>query len=138
MNQIPKWVGGWLACIATNIAAQPELASWHVNTDGATGTFWNGAAFVDNGIPCDVQLVQYSADNVYVSATGVPRYPTGPFNDGNPSQPTNQDYLFRIPRAPEEGPAGGTATGLGHIGVFVNDLINWDKVGERFAAAGGK
>ena len=25
-----------------------------------------------------------------------------------------------------------------YIGVFVNDLINWDKVGERFAAAGGK
>ena len=25
-----------------------------------------------------------------------------------------------------------------YIGVFVNELINWDKVGERFAAAGGK
>jgi Fe-Mn family superoxide dismutase len=24
------------------------------------------------------------------------------------------------------------------IGVFVNDLINWDKVAERYAAAGGK
>ena len=25
-----------------------------------------------------------------------------------------------------------------YIGVFVNELINWDKVAERFAAAGGK
>ena len=24
------------------------------------------------------------------------------------------------------------------IGVFVNELINWDKVAERYAAAGGK
>ena len=25
-----------------------------------------------------------------------------------------------------------------YIGVFCSELINWDKVGERFAAAGGK
>jgi len=25
-----------------------------------------------------------------------------------------------------------------YIGVFVNELINWDKVAERFAATGGK
>lgn len=115
---IAGFIGSSLHC-----AAQAELTSWHLNTDGATGSFWNGAAFVNNGILCDVELVQYSADNVYITASGVPRYPTGPFNDGNPSEPTDQNYLFRIPRAPEVGPAGGTSTGLGHIGVFVNGVV---------------
>ncbi len=114
----------FLACaLAGALAAQPELNAWHLNTDGATGSYWNGAALIDNGVLCDVELVQYSADNVYITASGVPRYPTGPFPDGNPSQAEDQDYLFRIPRNPAEGPTGGTETGLGHIGVFVNGVV---------------
>ena len=103
--------------------AQPELNSWHLNSDGATGIFWNGAAFVNNDVLCDVALVQYSANNVYIHASGVPRYPTGPFGDGNPSEPEDQGYLFRIPRNPEVDPNGGSETGLGHIGVFVNGVV---------------
>ena len=37
--------------------------------------------------------------------------------------PTTVDYQNRRPE---------------FIGVFVNQLINWDKVAERYAAAGGK
>ena len=114
---------GLLLGLSPVASAQPELSHWLINSDGATGTFWNGVAFIDNGILCDVETVQYSADNVYIHASGVPRYPTGPFNDGNPSQPTDQDYLFRIPRNPVEGPVGGTATTLGHIGVFINGVV---------------
>ncbi len=102
--------------------AQPELASWHINTDGATGQFWNNGQLTDNGIQCDVQQVQYSDDNVYINAPGVPRYATAPFNDGNPSQASDTDYLFRITRNPEVGPSGGTSTGLGHAGVLVNGV----------------
>ena len=103
--------------------AQPELEAWLVNTDGATGQFWNGNNLVEMQDECDVQLVQYSEDFVYIHANGIPRYPTAPFPDGNPSQATVQDYLFQIPRQPEEGVTGGTATGLGHTGVLINGVV---------------
>ncbi len=96
---------------AASSHAQPELASWLINTDGATGLFWNNGNLQDNGILCDVQTVQFSDDNVYVQATGVPRYATAPCGDGNPSQASNADYLFQIPRNPVQGPAAGTPTG---------------------------
>ena len=103
--------------------AQPELDSWLINSDGATGDYYlNNGNLMDNGIECDVQLVQFSNDNVYLHASGVPRYATAPFGDGNPSQAQNADYLFRIPRNPEEGPSGGTATGLGHTAVLINGV----------------
>ena len=102
--------------------AQPEIVSWQINTDGANGQFWNNGQLTDNGVSCDVQLVQFSNDNVYVTSTGVPRYATAPFNDGNPSQASETAYLFRIPRQPEQGPAGGTATDLGHTAVLINGV----------------
>ena len=102
--------------------AQPEIVSWQINADGANGQFWNNGQLTDNGVSCDVQLVQFSDDNVYITSTGVPRYATAPFGDGNPSQASETAYLFRIPRQPEQGPAGGTATGLGHTAVLINGV----------------
>ena len=112
-----------LSILPIGLWAQPELEAWLLNTDGATGQYWNGNALVPMQDECDVQLVQYSADNVYIHATGIPRYATAPFPDGNPSLPTAQDYLFQIPRNPQEGPAGGTPTGLGHTGVLINGVV---------------
>jgi len=111
-----------VACVGTSRAQGPELTSWHINLDGATGIFWNGTTLTPTSNSADVQLVQHSADNVYVTSFGVPRYATAPYPDGNPSQAEMQDYLFRIPRNPEVGPAGGTGTGLGHTAVLVNGV----------------
>lgn len=105
------------------ISAQPELASWLINEDGATGQYWGAGQLIQMQDECDVQLVQYSEDNVYVQAHGIPRYATAPFPDGNPSIPAAQDYLFQIPRNPQEGPTGGTTTGLGHTGVLINGVV---------------
>ena len=112
-----------LSILPIGLWAQPELEAWLLNTDGATGQYWNGNALVPMQDECDVQLVQYSAGNVYIHASGIPRYATAPFPDGNPSQATAQDYLFQIPRNPQEGPTGGTATGLGHTGVLINGVV---------------
>ena len=133
------------------LGAQPELESWLINTDEATGSYYmTNGNLVDNGIECDVQLVQFSDENVYVHATGVPRYATAPYGDGNPSQAQNANYLFRIPRNPQEGPTGGTATGLGHTAVLINGVPtfnaldafsynnqnNWHQNGGFFELAG--
>lgn len=111
-----------LGATAASSHAQPELSSWLINTDGASGSFWNNGNLQDNGILCDVQTVQFSENNVYIQSTGVPRYATAPYGDGNPSQASNADYLFQIPRNPEQGPAAGTPTGLGHTAVLINGV----------------
>ena len=102
--------------------AQPTLESWHLNTDDATGSSWVGSSLINSTVPCDVQTVQFSDDNVYVSSTGIPRYSTGPYPAGNPSVATEQDYLFRIPRDPVINSGTPVATGLGAIAVLVNGL----------------
>ena len=122
MRLIFLWIFA-LGAFFKTATAQPELASWLLNTDGATGQYWNGNNLIQMQDECDVQLVQYSADHVYVHATGIPRYATAPFPDGNPSTATGQDYLFQIPRNPQEGPTGGTATGLGQTGVLINGVV---------------
>jgi hypothetical protein len=106
------------------ITAQPELALWHFNTDGETGQYYTGAGgIIDTGTLCDVTQVQYSENFVYVSCEGLPRYLTAPFPDGNPSNPTGQGHLFKIPRNPEYNTGSPTQTGLGHIGVLVNGVV---------------
>lgn len=90
----------------------PEITSWIINTTGATGYA---------GIPSNVQQVQYSDDNVYVSATCIPGYDIGPWQ-GNPNIPANQNFVFKITRNPIENTGAAIATGLGHIGVWSNGV----------------
>ena len=49
-------------------ANPPELESWQRNTAGTTGYA---------GILANVQAVQYTDDDVWVSATGIPSYTIG-------------------------------------------------------------
>lgn len=90
----------------------PEVVSWIVNTTGATGY---------NSIPSNVQQVQYSASNVYISATCIPGYAIGPWN-ANPNTPTNQNFVYKITRNPQQNTGTLTAIGLGHIGVWTNGV----------------
>ncbi len=80
----------------------------------------------DNSILYNCQKVEYSDDFVYVSTKGIPAYPTGPFQDGNPSQATSQNAIFKIPRKPVEKTGTKTATTAGNIGVFINGVALFD------------
>lgn len=103
-----------LLCISLVANAQitPEISSWIINTTGATGY---------NNIPSNVQKVQYSDSNVYVSASCIPGYDIGPWQ-GNPNTPKNQNFVFKITRFPKMNPATPINTGLGHIGVWTNGV----------------
>lgn len=103
-----------LLCISLVANAQitPEISSWILNTTGATGY---------NNIPSNVQKVQYSDSNVYVSASCIPGYDIGPWQ-GNPNTPKNQNFVFKITRFPKMNPATPINTGLGHIGVWTNGV----------------
>jgi hypothetical protein len=102
------------AFAATFAQAQitPDISSWIRNTTGATGY---------NGIPSNVQIVQYSANNVYVSCTCIPSYNIGPW-PGNPNIASNQNYVFKITRNPQQNTGTPVAIGLGHIGVWTNGV----------------
>src|SRR5450432_4207137 len=79
-----------IATIQTTFAQTPEITSWIRNTTAAVGY---------NGILSNVQIVQYSTNNVYVSCTCIPGYSIGPWL-GNPNVPLNQNFVFKITRTP--------------------------------------
>jgi hypothetical protein len=90
----------------------PTVTSWIINTTGATGY---------SGIPSNVQKVEYSTANVYVSCTCIPGYDIGPWG-GNPNIPANQNFVFKLTRTPVKNTGTPTAVGLGHIGVWTNGV----------------
>ena len=61
----------------------PEIVSW-IQTPGQTGY---------SGIASNVQAVNYTSSNVYVSCTCIPGYDIGPWA-GNPNTPANQNFCF--------------------------------------------
>ncbi|GAB3587185.1 YHYH protein [Hymenobacter daeguensis] len=103
-----------LLLLAATARAQvtPNVSGWIVNTTGATGY---------NGIPSNVQRVQYSAANVYITCTGIPSYSIGAW-PGNPNTPTNQNFVFKITRTPTPNTGTPTATPLGHTGIWSNGV----------------
>ncbi|MGE0568134.1 MAG: YHYH protein, partial [Bacteroidia bacterium] len=90
----------------------PEITSWIINVNNATGY---------GGIVTNVQQVQYSNSNVYVSASCVPSYSIGPWQS-NPNTPSNQNFVYKITRNPQQNTGTPTAIGLGHIGVWTNGV----------------
>lgn len=101
-----------LAVSISAVAQGPEITSWIRNTNGATGY---------NGIPTNVQIVQYSANNVYISSTCIPGYDIGPWV-GNPNVASNQNFVFKITRKPLKNTGTPTTVGLGHIGLWTNGV----------------
>ena len=78
------------------------------------------------------QKVEYSDDFAYVTTQGVPGYPTGPFQDGNPSNASAQNAIYKVPLNPVENTGNSIETNPGNIGVFINgvSLFDWrDGVG---------
>jgi hypothetical protein len=102
---------GLLLSIAAN-AQGPEVTSWMINTTGLTGY---------NNLPANVQLVQYSTSNVYVSCSDIPAYTIGPWSM-NPNTPSNQGFVYKLTRNPQQNTGTPVATPLGHMGVWINGV----------------
>mgnify|MGYP001279916901 CR=1 FL=1 len=105
----------------------PAITSWLQNTTETGSYYMSGnSTAISNGILVNCQRVEYSSNWVYVHATGVPSYPTGPFLDGNPSQAADKQKLVRIPLNPVENTGTKTPTSLGAIGIFINGVSIFD------------
>ena len=111
-----------------NAQLNPAITNWLINSSGLTGSHYvqgNSTPIADN-IAANVQTVQYSTNNVYVSTKGIPAYITGPFLDGNPSLATNQNAIFKLPLNPTANTGTLTSTTGGNIGIFINGVALFD------------
>lgn len=92
----------------------PAITHWLINLNGQIGFA---------GIPTNVQQVQYSAANVYVSTTDIADWiPIGYNWPNNPWSPQNQNYVFKITLNPTEKIMNKVPTGFGHIGIWTNGV----------------
>jgi hypothetical protein len=114
----------------------PAITSFLQNTT-ATGSYYTvagGSTKIANNIVVNCQKVQYSTNFAYITCTGVPSYATGPFQDGNPSQASNQNAIYKMPLNPVVNSGTKTATTPANIGIFINgvslydwrDGVSWD------------
>lgn len=112
----------------SNAQVSPAISSWLRNTTGTTGRHYvqGNSTPINDADLVNVQSVQYSNNWVYVTATGVPAYITGPFLDGNPSLTTNQNSIFKMPLNPTQNTGTATATQGGNIGIFINGVAMFD------------
>ena len=112
-------------CIQAQLS--PSITSWLQNTT-QIGTYYvsGNSTPISNNILVNCQQVEYSATSVYVMATGIPAYPTGPFLDGNPSNATDQSAIYKFTLTPQQNSGIPTSTTGNNIGVFVNGVSLFD------------
>ena len=112
-------------CIQAQL--NPAITSWLQNTT-QIGTYYvsGNSTPISNNILVNCQQVEYSATSVYVMATGIPAYPTGPFLDGNPSNATDQSAIYKFTLTPQQNSGTPTSTTGNNIGVFVNGVSLFD------------
>ena len=117
----------FLSSFGIQAQTNPAITGWLINTTNITGRHYvtGNSTPINDAVLANVQSVQYNATYSYISATGIPAYITGPFQDGNPSLATAQNKIFRIPLSPVQG-TGTTATTGGNIGVFKNGVALFD------------
>jgi hypothetical protein len=116
MNNMKKTITLLLSCAAAFsfgfAQLTPEVTSWIINVNGDTGY---------GNILSNVQQVQYSTANVYVSCTCIPGYDIGPWQS-NPNIPANQNFVYKITRTPIQNTGTPVATPMGHTGVWTNGV----------------
>ncbi|OYU83805.1 MAG: hypothetical protein CFE24_09585 [Flavobacterium sp. BFFFF2] len=106
----------------------PAITSWLINTTNVTGRHYvagNSTPIVDATL-ANVQSVKYDTNWAYISATGIPAYITGPFQDGNPTLATAQNKIFKMPLNPTQNTGTATVTTGGNIGIFKNGVALFD------------
>jgi YHYH protein/Secretion system C-terminal sorting domain len=98
----------------TQAQLNPAITCWKINSTNATG-FAN--------ITTNVQQVQYSASNVYISTNDIASWiPVGYNWPNNPWSAGAMNYVFKITLNPTENLAIKKVAPYGHIGVWTNGV----------------
>ena len=112
MKNLILSIGICSLAISSQAQLSPLITSWVINTTNATGY---------NNLPSNVQTVQYSATQVYVSASCIPGYNIGPWAS-NPNTPTNQNFVCKFTTAPVQNTSTPIYTALGNMGLWSNGV----------------
>jgi YHYH protein len=117
-----------ISAAIANAQTNPAILHWIQNPQGTTGSHYvaGNSTLIQDNVPVNVQTVQYSDAWVYVSTNGIPAYPTGPFQDGNPSQASDQNAIYKISLNPQPNTGTPTNTNGGNIGIFINGVSLFD------------
>lgn len=138
-----------LLCLTSLGYAQlnPAITAWLQNTT-ETGSYYisGNPTAVDNGTLYNCQKIEYADGFVYVSTNGIPAYPTGPFNDRNPSLAESQEAIYQIPLNPQKNEGVPQSTTGGNIGIFINgvslfdfrDGVGWDPENNTLCGGPGR
>lgn len=108
----------------TQAQLSPAVTSWLQNTNGTKGRYYlsgNATPFTST-INANVQMVQYSTNYVYVKATGIPSYITGPYAIGTITTAANNNYTFKFTLNPTPA-TNHTAVGNGAIAAFIDGTV---------------
>ena len=128
MKQKTTLLGMLLIGFSMFAQTNPLITKWLQNTTimGRHYVSGNSTAIVDATL-ANVQSVQFNLTTVYVSATGIPAYITGPFQ-GNPTTgaPTPQNKIFKFSLNPTQNTGTLSATTGGNIGLFKNGVALFD------------
>jgi len=134
--------------LAISALADPQITSWFTlhsdqpariyrnnaakSADQAVTTWSNGRNTQAQPAFCGVQGILSSSNWVYVRSTGLGSQIMGPWLNGNfPNLPTDQKFIFAIPRHPTVQTARGF-NHLGEIGMFVDGVRMFD-AGDAFS-----
>ena len=125
-NNLLFFVLLYLIVIQLSAQTDPNITSWLQNTT-ETGSYYisGNSTAIDNNLLYNCQHIEYSDDFVYVHTKGIPAYSTGPFNDGNPSQASDQNAIYKMPRTPQPAATPQNTNG-GNIGIFINGVSLFD------------
>ena len=129
MKQKTTLLGMLLVGFSMFAQTNPVITSWLQNTTGITGRHYvtGNSTPINDATLANVQSVQFNSTNVYVAATGIPAYITGPFQ-GNPTTgaPTPQNKTFKFTLNPQKNNLTLFPTTGGNIGVFKNGVALFD------------
>lgn len=102
----------------------PAITCWLQNTNNTKGSYYltGNPTPIATAIDANVQKVQYSNNFVYINATGVPAFITGPFATGPVTTALNNNYIIKLPLNPIVS-STKTAVGNGAIAVFINGTV---------------
>ena len=128
--------------MATSVFAEPQITSWFTldsekfaqiyrtekeKVSGQAATSWsNGRNTQSQPAYCGVQKIVSSSNWVYVFSTGLGSQIMGPWLNGRfPNLPTDQHFIFAIPRHPTVQTSRGFNR-LFEIGMFVDGVRMFD------------
>lgn len=115
-----------LLAVSSGTFAQtnPVITSWLQNTNNTKGRYYltGNPTPISLTVDANVQLVQYSTNYVYVKATGIPAFVTGPFATGPIITAANNNYTLKLPLYPVVATTK-TAVGNGPIAAFINGTV---------------